>query len=54
MIPRQKTTISVNSVSASDLIMTLSVLRPWEALKSTSPLRLTMGSPHRADATDEV
>ena len=54
MLPRQKTTIGVNSVPASDLIMTLSVLRPQTALKSTSPLRLTMGSPHWADATDEV
>ena len=46
--------IGVNSVPASDLIMTLSVLRPLEALKSTWPLRLTMGSPHRADAANEV
>ena len=49
-----KTTIGVNFVPVSDLIMTLLVVRPREALKSTSPLRLTMSSPHRADVADEV
>ena len=38
----------------SDLLMTLSVLRPREALKSTAPLHLTMGSPDWADDADEV
>ena len=50
LIQRQRTTIGVNCVPA---IMTLSVLRPREALKSTSPLRLTMDSPHQ-DAAYEV
>ena len=54
LIQRQRTTIGVNFVPASDLIMTLSVLRPREAFKSTLPLRLTMDSPHRAYAADEV
>ena len=47
LIPRQKTTIGVDFVPVSDLIMTLLVVRPREALKSTPPLRLTMSSPHR-------
>ena len=39
---------------AIDLIMTLLTLGPQEALKSTSPLRLTLGSPNRADDANEV
>ena len=39
------TAIDVPSAPASTLIMPLLVLGPLEALKSTSPLRLTMGSP---------
>jgi hypothetical protein len=54
LIPWWKTTIGVNSVPESDLLMTLSVLRPREALKSTAPLHLTMGSPDWADDADEV
>ena len=54
LIQRQRTTLGVNFVPTSDVTMTLSVLRPQEAFKSTSPLRLTMDSPHQADAADEV
>ena len=34
--------------------MTLSVLRPRKELNCASPVRLTIGSPHRADDADRV
>ena len=48
------TAIDVLSAPASAMIMSLLVLGPTEALKSRSPLRLTMGSPDWADDADEV
>ena len=37
-----------------DLMVTLSTLRPREALRLAPPLRLTLGSPNRADAANHV
>jgi hypothetical protein len=34
--------------------MTLSAVRSREALKSAQPLRLTFGSPHRANDADGI
>ena len=54
LIPRSKTASDVTAAPATDLVMTLWALEPEEALKLAQPMRLTFGSPHRADGANRV
>ena len=48
------TVSEVAAAPANDLFMTPSAPRPREELKCAWPVRLTIGSPHRADDANRI